>query len=68
MRQPRKGNQWYFGMKAHLGADRDSKLVATMVAAVMRKLLCLCVGVLRSGQPWHPTDRPTPKITPPKPE
>jgi transposase len=29
------------------------------VAAVMRKLLCLCVGVLRSGEPWNPTGRPT---------
>ncbi|MEI6194375.1 MAG: IS5 family transposase [Verrucomicrobiota bacterium] len=27
MRQTKKGNQWYFGMKAHIGADRDSKLV-----------------------------------------
>lgn len=25
--QPRKGTPWYFGMKAHIGADRDSKLV-----------------------------------------
>jgi transposase, IS5 family len=31
MPQPRKGNQWYFGMKAHIGADRDRKLVHTMV-------------------------------------
>ena len=31
MPQTRKGNQWYFGMKAHLGADRDSKLVPTVV-------------------------------------
>lgn len=31
------------------------------VAAVMRKLLVLCVGVLRSGQPWNPTGRPTPQ-------
>src|SRR5277367_4419995 len=23
MHQTRKGNQWYFGMKAHIGADRD---------------------------------------------
>lgn len=36
------------------------------VAAVMRKLLCLCVGVLRSGQPWHPTGRPAPQIPSPK--
>ena len=28
--QTRKGNQWYFGMKAHIGADRDSNLVHTV--------------------------------------
>ncbi|HEY3762871.1 MAG TPA: IS5 family transposase [Verrucomicrobiae bacterium] len=31
MHQTRKGNQWYFGMKAHIGADRDSKLVHTVL-------------------------------------
>src|SRR5271168_4823785 len=31
MHQTRKGNQWYFGMKAHIGAERDSKLVHTVV-------------------------------------
>ena len=31
MHQTKKGNQWYFGMKAHIGADRDSTLVHTMV-------------------------------------
>jgi IS5 family transposase len=31
MHQTRKGNQWYFGMKAHIGADRDGKLVHTVV-------------------------------------
>jgi IS5 family transposase len=29
--QTRKGQQWYFGMKAHIGADRDRKLVPTVV-------------------------------------
>jgi len=29
--QTKKGKQWYFGMKAHIGADRDSKLVHTVV-------------------------------------
>ena len=29
--QTKKGNQWYFGMKAHIGADRDSKLVHPVV-------------------------------------
>lgn len=32
MHQTRKGNQWHFGMKAHIGADRDSGLVQTGVA------------------------------------
>ena len=27
MRSTRKGNQWYFGMKAHIGVDADSGLV-----------------------------------------
>jgi IS5 family transposase len=31
MHQTKKGNQWYFGLKAHIGADRDSKLVRTLV-------------------------------------
>ena len=31
MHQTRKGNQWYFGMKAHIGADGDSGLVHTVV-------------------------------------
>jgi IS5 family transposase len=31
MHQTKKGNQWYFGLKAHIGTDRDSKLVHTVV-------------------------------------
>ena len=31
MHQTRKGKQWYFGMKAHIGADADSGLVHTVV-------------------------------------
>jgi IS5 family transposase len=31
MSQTKKGNQWYFGMKAHIGADTDSGLVHTVV-------------------------------------
>ena len=27
MKQTRKGNQWYFGMKAHIGTDSKSKLI-----------------------------------------
>ena len=32
MRQTRKGNQWYFGMKAHIGVDSQSKLIHAVVA------------------------------------
>jgi len=31
MHQTKKGQQWYFGIKAYIGADRDSKLVHTVV-------------------------------------
>ena len=29
--QTRKGNQWHFGMKAHIGVDADSELVHTVI-------------------------------------
>jgi IS5 family transposase len=31
MHQAKKGNEWHFGMKAHIGADVDSGLVHTVV-------------------------------------
>jgi transposase, IS5 family len=30
MKQSKKGQQWYFGMKAHIGADAESGLVHTV--------------------------------------
>ena len=32
MHQTKKGNQWYFGMKAHIGVDSRTKLIHTVVA------------------------------------
>ena len=32
MYQTKKGNQWYFGMKAHFGVDRKSKVIHAVVA------------------------------------
>jgi transposase, IS5 family len=32
MRQTKKGNQWHFGMKAHIGADTKTKLIHSIVA------------------------------------
>jgi transposase, IS5 family len=31
MHQTKKGNQWHYGMKAHIGADQDSGLVHTVI-------------------------------------
>lgn len=31
MHQTKKGNQWYFGMKAHIGVDADSGLVHSVI-------------------------------------
>ena len=33
MKQTKKGNQWYFGMKANIGVDADSGLVHSLVGA-----------------------------------
>ena len=32
MHQVRKGNQWYFGMKAHVGVDAETKLIHSVEA------------------------------------
>ena len=32
MHQTKKGNQWYFGMKAHVGLDSKTKMIHTVVA------------------------------------
>jgi IS5 family transposase len=32
MRQTKKGNQWYYGMKVHIGVDKDSGLIHSAVA------------------------------------
>jgi IS5 family transposase len=32
MHQTRKGQQWYFGMKAHIGVDSKTKLIHAVVA------------------------------------
>jgi len=32
MHQTRKGNQWYFGMKAHIGVDSKTKLIHSVAA------------------------------------
>jgi len=36
MTQTRKGNQWYFGMKAHIGVDDQSGLVHTVIGTTAK--------------------------------
>lgn len=36
MSQTKKGNQWHFGMKAHIGADLESGLVHTVVSTTAK--------------------------------
>ena len=31
MHQTKKGNQWYFGMKVHVGVDKNSGLIHSVV-------------------------------------
>lgn len=37
MHQTKKGNQWHFGMKAHIGVDAESGLVHTVVATAAQE-------------------------------
>ena len=48
--QTRKGHPWSFGMKAHLGADRDSKLVPTVVVTAAHVADLTQTAQLRHGQ------------------
>ena len=50
--KPRKGNQWYFGMKAHVGVDSRSKLIHAVVAtaANVHDATVLPLGFLRFRQ------------------
>jgi IS5 family transposase len=50
MHPTRKGNQWYFGLKAHIGADRDSKLVHTVVVTAANVADVTQTAALLHGQ------------------
>ncbi|MEF8758605.1 MAG: IS5 family transposase [Candidatus Accumulibacter sp. UW25] len=48
MHQTRKGNQWYFGMKAHIGVDAESGLVHTVVGTAAN-----VADITQTGQVLH---------------
>ena len=50
MKQTRKGNNWYFGMKAHIGVDAESGLVHTVVGTAANVNDLNMAGQLLHGQ------------------
>lgn len=49
MHQTRKGNQWYFGMKAHIGVDSKTKLIHSVVATPANVHDSVVIGDLLHG-------------------
>ena len=50
MHQTKKGNQWHFGMKAHIGVDADSGLVHTVVGTAANVNDVTQAGALMHGE------------------
>jgi transposase, IS5 family len=50
MHQPRKGNQWHFGMKAHIGVDVASGLVHIVVGTAANEADITQTAALLHGQ------------------
>jgi transposase, IS5 family len=53
MHQTRKGKQWYYGMKAHVGVDSKSKLVHTVVATAAHVADSTVLPELLHGEETH---------------
>jgi IS5 family transposase len=50
MKQTKKGNQWYFGMKAHIGVDAESGLVHSIIGTAANVNDVTQAGGLLHGQ------------------
>ena len=50
MHQTKKGNQWHFGMKAHIGVDSRNKLIHSVVATAANTHDSQVLGDLLHGQ------------------
>lgn len=50
MHQTKKGNQWYFGMKAHVGADAESGLIHTVIGTPANVADVKCAPELLHGE------------------
>ena len=50
MHQTKKGNQWHFGMKAHVGVDSQNKVIHSVVVTPANTADCKVLGQLLHGQ------------------
>jgi len=50
MHQVKKGNEWHFGMKAHVGVDSQSKVIHSVVATPANTADCKVLGQLLHGE------------------
>jgi IS5 family transposase len=48
--RPRRGNQWYFGMKAHVGVDSRTKLIHSVIATSANVHDAAVLGALLHGE------------------
>ena len=53
MHQTRKGKQWYYGMKAHVGVDSKTKMVHTVVATAAHVADSTVLPELLHGEETH---------------
>ena len=61
MHQTKKGNQWHFGMKAHVGVDAETKLVHSVAATAANVADSKMLPQLLHGQETLPVwGRPFP--------
>jgi IS5 family transposase len=50
MHQTKKGNEWHFGMKAHIGVDSQTKVIHSVVVTPANTADCKVLGQLLHGQ------------------
>ena len=53
MHQTRKGNQWYFGMKTHIGVDNQTKLIHSVAVTAANVHDSQLLGDLLHGEETH---------------
>ena len=50
MKQTKKGGQWYFGMKAHVGVDSRTKMIHRAVVTAAKRPMSRCCRICCTGK------------------